>query len=420
MPASSRQKSVILPPEYVTLGEKVASAIPREGSVNKSGSWRKSHPRWNAASSALLKYHWDSRSLGPEEMVYFREMWETSVLLPMESSVSTCTGRMEDGQQCDVDANEVATGLCEAHRDQDGTNEEPGGAQEASCQVCHGDFEEDDLSVACVMCDQKIHGGCWDKSFKDARLATPDIEEVKATLCGLCVCLRPALFTIVAEVSTLRNIKVQVLPLTALQISRAAELNGRPWIAECYDGLAQESAQGKSDAPPYVLFAGARLKEPKNTGFQKHVTSKKAGKEPAPKNAPPKKGKRKDPQPAPASVSEPSEDDDDSDDSSDSAPSERKSGTGKAGKQAILKLQQELGQIRQQLAEQLGGHLDEIEDQRVYDQISGVAVGVKRGEAGSLVHKNMCEVEPYSGMPSDAWGKRVVELVLDHPDVTGN
>ena len=256
------------------------------------------------------------------------------------ASVSTCSGRMEDGLQCDVDVNEVATGLCEAHREQDGTDEgDQKGAQEASCQVCLGDFDEEEDSVACVMCDQKIHGGCWDQAFRNARLATPEIGEVKAVLCGLCVCVRPALFTIVAEVTALRHLKVQVLPLKALQINRAGELNGRPWIAECYDGLAQESAQGKSDAPPYVLFAGARLKEPKNTGFQKHVTSKKAGKEAAPKKAAQKKGKRKDPQPAP------SEDDEDSDNSSDSAPSERKSGTGKADKRAILKMQQELVQI---------------------------------------------------------------------------
>jgi len=231
-----RSQSGILPPEYVTLGEKVVSAIPREGSVNKSGSWRKFHPRWNAASSALLKYHWDSRSLGPDELVAFHEMWETSVMLPMESSVSTCSGRMEDGQQCDVDVNGVATGLCEAHREQDGTDEgDHKGAHEAPCQVCLEDFDEEEDSVACVLCDQKIHGGCWDKAFKDARLATPEIGEVKAVLCGFCVCVRPALFTIVAEVTTLRHLKIQVLPLTARQINRAGELNGGPWMAECYD-----------------------------------------------------------------------------------------------------------------------------------------------------------------------------------------
>jgi len=163
------------------------------------------------------------------------------------------------------------------------------------------------------------------------------------------------------------------------------------------------------------LCAGARLKEPKNTGFQKHVTPKKAGKEAAPKKAAPKKGKRKDPQPPPTDEgSAPSEDEvDDSDNSSESAPAEHKGGTGKMDKRAILKMQQELVQIRQQLAEQSGGYLEGIEDEKNLDMISGVTLNVKRGEAGSLVHKHICEVEPYTAMPSWGWQKRLVESILD-------
>ena len=115
MPASLRSQSGILPPEYVRLGEKVVSAIPKEGSVNKSGSWERFYPQYNMASSALLGHHWESRSLSPSELAAFRATWETAVMLPMESPVSTCSGRMADGEQCDVDVNEVATGLCEAH-----------------------------------------------------------------------------------------------------------------------------------------------------------------------------------------------------------------------------------------------------------------------------------------------------------------
>ena len=47
-------------------------------------------------------------------------------------------------------------------------------------------------------------------------------------------------------------------------------------------------------------------------------------------------------------------------------------------------------------------------------------MNVKRGEPGSLVHKSMCEVECYTAMPSNGWQKRLVELILDQPDVTGN
>ena len=32
----------------------------------------------------------------------------------------------------------------------------------------------------------------------------------------------------------------------------------------------------------------------------------------------------------------------------------------------------------------------------------------------------MCEVEPFTGMPSGGWQKRLVEMILDQPDVTGN
>ena len=77
-------------------------------------------------------------------------------------------------------------------------------------------------------------------------------------------------------------------------------------------------------------------------------------------------------------------------------------------------------QIRQQLAEQSDGYLEDIQDERLSDRCSGVTLNVKRGDPGSLVHKNMCEVEPYTGMGTGGWQKRLVEVILDQPDVTGH
>ena len=59
------------------------------------------------------------------------------------------------------------------------------------------------------------------------------------------------------------------------------------------------------------------------------------------------------------------------------------------------------------------------EETKVQDMISGAACGVKRGEPGSLVDRNQCEHEPYSGMASGPWQKKLVQMVLGQDDLHG-
>ena len=63
---------------------------------------------------------------------------------------------------------------------------------------------------------------------------------------------------------------------------------------------------------------------------------------------------------------------------------------------------------------------DEYEESKVQDMISGAACGVTHGEPGSLVDRNQCEHEPYSGMASGPWQKKLVHMVLGQDDVQGN
>ena len=122
----------------------------------------------------------------------FYTRWTDGVLKQILDPTDTCLGRTGEGLQCNerVPAGE-SSGLCFGHKGQTLLEEselEAGCAHEAPCQVCHQHFEDDD-AVACVMCCQKTHSGCWDPLFKGARLETPKTTDVDAVLCGLCACL---------------------------------------------------------------------------------------------------------------------------------------------------------------------------------------------------------------------------------------
>ena len=72
-------------------------------------------------------------------------------------------------------------------------------------------------------------------------------------------------------------------------------------------------------------------------------------------------------------------------------------------------LSAQVTQLREATAAQ-SGVMDE--ESKVQDMISGAACGAKRGEPGSLVDRNQCEHEPYSGMASGPWQKKLVQSVL--------
>ena len=66
----------------------------------------------------------------------------------------------------------------------------------------------------------------------------------------------------------------------------------------------------------------------------------------------------------------------------------------------LIRLSAQVSQLQDATAAQSGMLNDEYEESKVQDMISGAACGVKRGEPGSLVGRNQCEHEPYSGMAS--------------------
>jgi hypothetical protein len=391
--------------------EAQAEAIPADGTINSQSSWILRHPPFVAAAVALLRHHLKARVLGAGQKKMLRRRWGEAVGMQVLNPVNTCLGRSSEGLQCrEVVPDVESSGVCAGHKDQVLLVEmeaEFGAAHEAGCLVCYQDFDNE-ASVACVMCYQRVHAeDCWDALFKQAGLKTPKQDEVDAVLCGMCTVTRTFDFTLLWEVS--EPGMVHLMPPTQAQCELAGEINGGAWLKESYQLLCAEVTDPQVATSQSLVVMGARGRA---RGFQKYATPEKerAKRRLSLSSRGGSSGSSRGEE-TPRTVSP------------EAAPRKgRREGGDAELLIALRKLTAEVEQLKTKASHSGMPDDEAFELSMVSDLVSGRTAGVKRGESGSFANPNFAGDEPYTAMPDRgcSWQTNSVKSVLGQEDAQGN
>jgi hypothetical protein len=401
-----------LPGQYeVLVSGLVANAPEGDETVNKQSSWVAWLEGHKKAAVACLRYHVGADDLTTAQSNVFKVKWSETVSDHILDPIDTCLGRTPTGLQCSKKAI-TSSGLCSLHKGQTllGEMEQDAGcANEAPCQVCHNRFDEED-AVQCAMCSQGVHGDCWNGLYTGFKLEPPNMKDVDAVLCGLCATYRPYEFQILWEAGkeSPPYATVHLMPPTEEQIAAA------PWIEECWKMLNDE-VNSEAATPEYLVAARPKSKARKQRvpgGFRKITT---------PAKPPPAKKKT-----AKKQLFQVGESDSDSDVSTKETASERSESPppqrgreDRSWKAAFKMIEARLNNLQYGAPAQSGEIDEEYDLSRTRDMISGAACGAKYGFPGSMADKYQCAHEPYTGMPMESWGKKLVRTVMGQDDVQG-
>jgi hypothetical protein len=349
--------------------------------------------------------------LGAGQKKMLRRRWGEAVGMQVLNPVNTCLGRSSEGLQCrEVVPDVESSGVCAGHKDQVLLVEmeaEFGAAHEAGCLVCYQDFDNE-ASVACVMCYQRVHAeDCWDALFKQAGLKTPKQDEVDAVLCGMCTVTRTFDFTLLWEVS--EPGMVHLMPPTQAQCELAGEINGGAWLKESYQLLCAEVTDPQVATSQSLVVMGARGRA---RGFQKYATPEKerAKRRLSLSSRGGSSGSSRGEE-TPRTVSP------------EAAPRKgRREGGDAELLIALRKLTAEVELLKTKASHSGMPDDEAFELSMVSDLVSGRTAGVKRGESGSFANPNFAGDEPYTAMPDQgcSWQKNSVKSVLGQEDAQGN